>query len=162
MTPFRLVIAPIVIAGAVLWCSAAYAQVPPPAPAAQAQLAPATRVFSSDAGLVLNFIKPDKVAQFEALVARLKEVLAKSENPVRREQAQSWKVYKSTDPPSGGAQLYVFFSDPAVKSADYSVSTILSGELPQDEASTLMRQYAECFAPGQNWVNLSLLADFGK
>ena len=162
MTPFRLVIAPIAIAGAVVWCPSAYAQVSPPAPAAQAQLAPATRVFSSDAGLVLNFIKPDKATQFESLIARLKEVLTKSENPVRREQAQSWKVYKSADPPGGGAALYVFFSDPVVKAADYSVSTILSEELPQDEASALMRQYAECFAPGQNWVNLSRLADVGK
>src|SRR5207253_11049810 len=55
------------------------AQQPPPAqPAPQTQAAPAVRVFASDAGMVLNFIKPDKTADFEAVMAKLKEALQKS------------------------------------------------------------------------------------
>jgi len=34
------------------------------APAQQAAAAPAQRVFASDGGLVLNFVKPDKTADF--------------------------------------------------------------------------------------------------
>jgi len=39
-------------------------QQPPQQPAQQAQAAPTTRVFASDAGMVLNFIKPDKTSDF--------------------------------------------------------------------------------------------------
>jgi len=44
---------------------------PPPPPAQQAQAAPPARVFTSDAGLVLNFIKPDKTKDFEAVIAKV-------------------------------------------------------------------------------------------
>lgn len=132
-----------------------------PAPATQAQAAPPTRLFASDAGLVLNFIKPDKTAQFEAIITRLKEALEKNPKPERQQQASSWKVYKSPEVASGGAAVYVFFSDPIVKGADYTISTILAESLP-DEAPTLLTQYSECFASGQNWVNLKLIADLGK
>ena len=32
-------------------------------------------MFASDAGLVLNFIKPDKTADFESVVGKLKEAV---------------------------------------------------------------------------------------
>src|SRR5262249_39186012 len=95
---------------------------PAQAPAQQAQAAPATRTFGNDAGLVLNFLKPDKTADFEAVVAKLKEALAKSEKPERKEQAKSWQVFKSPDPAAGGNVLYVFLINPSVKGADYTVS----------------------------------------
>lgn len=37
-----------------------------------------TRVFGSDAGLVLNFIKPDKTADFEAVILKLKRLFVSS------------------------------------------------------------------------------------
>jgi hypothetical protein len=131
------------------------------APAQQAQAAPATRVFANDAGMVLNFIKPDKTADFEAVVAKLKEALTKSEKPERKEQARSWKVFKSPDPAAGGNVLYVFMIDPSVKGADYTVSTILAEAFPQ-EVQALYKQYAEAYASGQNFVNLTLVSDLGK
>ena len=125
-------------------------------PAQQAAAAPTKRVFASDAGLVLNFIKPDKTADFEAVMAKLKEALSKSDKPERKQQAQSWKVFKSPDPAAGGNALYVFVIDPAVKDADYTVSTILAEGFPQD-VQTLYKQYAESYASGQNFVNLTLV-----
>jgi hypothetical protein len=122
---------------------------------------PAPRVFGSDAGMVLNFIKPDKTADFEAVVAKLKEALQKSTKPERKQQAASWKVFKSADPAANGNVLYVFFIDPAVKGADYTVSTILNEVFPQ-EVQALYKQYADAYATGQNFVNLTLTADFGK
>ena len=134
----------------------------PPAPAQQATAAPPTRVFSSDAGMVLNFIKPDKTADFEALIAKLKEAMAKSAKPERREQAKSWRIYKSPDPAVGGAILYVFFNDPAVKGADYTVTNILGEAFPPEEVTELTKKYVEAYAPGQNFVNLSLVSDLAK
>src|ERR1700752_4306243 len=131
------------------------------APAQQAQAAPATRVFASDAGMVLNFIKPDKTSDFEAVIAKLKEALQKSEKPERKQQAASWKVFKSPDPAAGGNVLYVFIIAPSVKGADYTVSTILSEAFPQ-EVQAIYKQYAEAYASGQNFVNLALVSDLGK
>jgi pyruvate/2-oxoglutarate dehydrogenase complex dihydrolipoamide acyltransferase (E2) component len=137
-------------------------QQPPPAqPAQQAQTPPAARVFASDAGLVLNFIKPDKTADFEAVMVKLKEALQKSPKPERKQQAASWKVFKSPEPAQNGNVLYVFVIDPSVKNADYTVSTILAEVFPQ-EVQTLYKQYAEAYASGQNFVNLTLVSDLGK
>jgi len=131
------------------------------APAQQAAAPPAKRVFGSDAGLVLNFIKADKTADFEAVMGKLKEALNKSDKPERKAQAASWKVFKSPEPAAGGNVLYVFVIDPAVKDADYTVSTILAEAFPAD-ALTLLKQYSEAFAAGYNFVNLSLIQDLSK
>src|SRR4051812_243628 len=130
-------------------------------PPAQAAAAPTTRTFANDGGMVLNFIKPDKTADFEAVVTKLKEALQKSEKPERKQQAASWKVFKSPDPAAGGNVLYVFIIDPSVKGADYTVSNILAEAFPT-EVQALYKQYAEAYASGQNFVNLSLVADLGK
>ena len=131
------------------------------APAQAAQAAPTARTFGNDAGMVLNFIKPDKTADFEAVVGKLKEALAKSEKPERKEQAKSWQVFKSPDPAAGGNVLYVFLINPSVKGADYTVSTILNEGFPQ-EVQALYKQYAEAYATGQNFLNLSLVSDLAK
>jgi len=131
------------------------------APAQQAAAAPAQRVFASDGGLVLNFVKPDKTADFEAVITKLKEALQKSDKPERKQQAASWKVFKSPEPAAGGNVLYVFIIDPSVKGADYTVSTILAEGFPS-EVQTLYKQYAEAYASGQNFVNLQMVSDFAK
>ena len=118
-----------------------------------------TRVFGSDAGLVLNFIKPDKTADFEAVMAKLKEALQKSDNPERKQQAASWKVFRAVEPGGNGSVLYLFTIDPAVKGADYTVSTILAEAFP-DDVQALYKQYADSYASGQNFVNLTLVTPF--
>jgi hypothetical protein len=138
------------------------AQTPPAQPPAAAAAAPTARTFASDAGMVLNFVKPDKTADFEAVIAKLKEALGKSEKPERKEQAKSWKVFKSPDPAAGGNALYVFIIDPAIKGADYTVSNILAEAFPPAEVNELYKQYAAAYASGQNFVNLSLVSDLGK
>jgi len=140
-------------------CSAAPTRVH--AQAAQAQAPAAARVFASDAGMVLNFIKADKTGDFEAVIAKMKEALQKSDKPERKQQAASWKVFKSADPAQNNQVLYVFFIDPPVKGADYTVSTILNEGFPT-EVQALYKQYAEAYATGQNFLNLSLVADLGK
>ena len=162
---FRIALGLVVgtLSAAPVFAQAAPAQQPPTQepPAGQSQAAPTARTFGNDAGMVLNFIKPDKTADFEAVVAKLKEALAKSEKPERKEQAKSWQVFKSPDPAAGGNVLYVFLINPAVKGADYTVSNILAEAFPT-EVQTLYKQYAEAYASGQNFVNLALVSDLGK
>jgi hypothetical protein len=163
MVPVRVRKTACLVAGIALSSSVAFAQgAPAQQPAQQAQIASTTRVFASDAGLVLNFIKPDKTGDFEAVIARLKEALAKSANPERKQQAASWKVFKSPEPATGGNALYVFVMDPSVKGADYTVTNILAEAFPPIEVNELYKRYAGAYAPGQNFVNLTLVADLGK
>jgi hypothetical protein len=125
-----------------------------------AQTAPNARVFASDAGMVLNFVKPDKTADFEAIVAKLHEALQSSDRPDRKQQAAGWKVFRALEPGANGSVLYVFAIDPAVKGADYTVSNILAEAFPKD-VQALYKQYAEAYATGQNFVNLSLVSALG-
>lgn len=120
------------------------------------------RLFNTDGGMVLNFIKPDATADFEEVVAKLKEALMNSDKPERKQQAASWKVFKSPEPAAGGNALYVFIIDPAVKGADYTVSTILAEAFPPAEVNELYKKYAAAYAQGQNFVNLQLVADLGR
>ena len=39
------------------------------------------RTFTSDAGVIFSAIKPEKAADFEAVMARVKDALTKSTNP---------------------------------------------------------------------------------
>jgi len=130
------------------------------APAQQVTPVSNARLFAADAGMVLNFIKPDKTADFEAVMARLKEALQKSEKPERKQQAAGWKVFKSADP-AGANVLYVFIIDPSVKGADYQVSNIIAEAFPT-EANELLKKYAEAYAQGMNILNLNVLQNLGK
>lgn len=129
-------------------------------PATQAQT-PQGRVFGSDAGMIFNQIKPDKAADFEMVIGRLREALQKSENPVRRQQAEGWRVFKSVEPGPNGSLLYIFWVNPAVKGEDYTVSKILAEAFPQ-EAQQLYQTYVGAYAGGQNLVNLELVASLGS
>ena len=133
------------------------------ASAAQASQSPpaATRVFASDAGMVLNFIKPDRTADFEEIVGKLKEALANSDKPERKQQAASWTVFRALEPGANGSVLYVFHINPAVQGADYTVSTILAEAFPE-QVQDLFKKYAEAYASGQNVVNLKVLSVLGQ
>lgn len=111
--------------------------------------------------MVLNFIKPDKMSDFEAVVAKLREALQKSDKPERKHQAASWKVFRALESGANGSVLYVFTIDPAVKDADYTVSTILAEAFP-NEVQALYKEYADAYATGQNFVNLKLVSALGQ
>lgn len=127
----------------------------------RAQQAPAQRQFNSDAGLVLNYVKPDKVADFEASIQKLKEALAKSEKPERKQQAAGWRVFKAVEPGPNGSALYVFLIDPSVKQTDYTVGAILQEGFPA-EIQALFKAYSESYAGGQIPINLTLVHHLGK
>ena len=140
--------------------SASPARAEQAAPAGQAQQVSNQRVFPNDAGMVLNFIKPDKVADFEMVMGKLKEALQKSEKPERKQQAASWRVFKSADP-AGANTLYVYIIDPSVKGADYQVSNIIAEAFPA-EANDILKKYADAYAQGMNILNLVVLQELGK
>jgi hypothetical protein len=140
----------------------AYAQAAPAAPAAQAPAAapaPQARVFTGDVGFMYNIIKPDKTADFEMVIGKLKEALAKSDDPVHKQMAQGWRVLKNPEPMAqGGNYLYVFLIDPVVKDADYTVSRVLAKAFPA-EVQELFKVYSACFAGGVTLQNYTTLVN---
>jgi hypothetical protein len=119
------------------------------------------RAIGSKAGLVLNFIKPEKTGDFEAVVARVREALQKSDRPERKQQAARWKVYRATEPAADGSVLYVFAVHPAVPGADDAVSTILAEGFPA-EIQALNQLYADAYAPGHHSVDLTLVSGLAE
>ena len=116
------------------------------------------RVFGSDAGMVLNTIKPERSADFEIVMERLKVALQQSTDPVRKQQANGWKVFKALEPGANNTVLYVFWLSPAIKGADYTVSKILYEAFPK-EVEDLYKKFSESYAGGQMLINLQLLSD---
>ena len=87
--------------------------------------------FPSGAGMLFFYVKPDRTADFEAVVARLGETLDHADDPARRQQAAGWKIFRSVETTKDQA-IYVFVFDPAVMGADYDPVKILSERQPAD------------------------------
>lgn len=146
----------------------AQAQTPPTQPPTQptepaqqqpAQQAPAqaeSPTFSSPAGLLLVQIKPDKTADYEAMVTKLKDALSKSEKPERRAMAKGWKVYKASEPAAGNT-LYVHVIEPA-SPGDYANPLRIISEVFPTEVQDIYNKVKEGFVQ-TGLLNLTLLQD---
>ena len=113
-----------------------------PAPAG----APAAPVLAldGDVALVTMLIKPDKTADFELVLNKLKEALAKSEKPERKQQAAGWKIFKSTQMAQGNA-VYIMRIDPVVKGQEYDISRLIAEVFPV-EVQEVFAKYKDAFA----------------
>ena len=129
--------------------------------AAETPQAPAL-AFKADAGMVFYQIKPTGTKAFEEVMAKVKEALAKSEDPTRRKQAASWRLFKAEEPMNSNV-LYIFFMDPAVRGADYDFAKMLSEGFKDDPAlvQDLWAKLKEAFAGGGNLLNLTLVQRMG-
>jgi hypothetical protein len=103
-------------------------------PAAGAQQAAGTQpaaqtppkiTFDSDIVLWGFAVNPDKTADYEMVLAKLKDALQKIQRPEVKQQAAGWKVIKNTQPQTDGSILYVHVLDPVVKGADYSINNLV-------------------------------------
>ena len=128
---------------------------------AGAQQTPNARVFNGGAGLILYTIKPTNTADFEMVLNKTKEALMKSEKPDRKQQAASWRVYKSDQAAANGNVTYVMIIDPAIKDADYNIVNILNEAFPA-EIQALFKSYTEAFASGLIPINLVPVVDYSK
>ena len=123
--------------------------------------AQAFKTLDEPVGMVFNYIEQDSTAAFEQVMTRLGQVMAESENPERVQQASGWKVYKAIEPGPNNNVLYVWFIDPTVPEADYSVAQILNEEIP-NEVQGLYETFNDSFGLGQMPINLELVVDFAE
>jgi len=150
------------VMGATVWAAP---QQKPPAPqpgAAQPPAAPAqpgspapvqTRTFTAPAGLLFNTVRPERVADFEKVLAYLRAALEKSTDEKVREQAKGWRFYKATET-LNGAVLYVYFLDPTVAGAEYGIGRILADAYP-DQVDQIWKLYTGAVSGGGSLMNLT-------
>ena len=105
----------LIVAGALLMMA--------PAQSAFAQAQKTT--FDGQMALWSFGIKPDQTAQYEQVVAKLKEALTKSEKPEAKQMAAGWKVMKGVTNPQTGHVIYTHVIYPVVKDADYTIMTLI-------------------------------------
>ena len=106
---------------------------------------PSGLFLQGDVALWTVAIKPDKTADFERVLARLRDALVASEKPERRQQAAGWKVIKLDKPMPDGNIGYVHIISPVVAGADYTLMQTLYDQFP-DERLQLYELYKNAFA----------------
>jgi hypothetical protein len=128
------------------------------APAAQAEAPKASPfAFPGDAAVFLITVKPDKTADFEMVMGKVKEALAKSEKPERKQQAAGWKVFRANEAPPNGV-IYMLITDPVAKGTDYSLQAILIEGFGPTDGYNFAKTLADS-ALGQQLFNLKLVLD---
>jgi hypothetical protein len=109
----------VLLAGAVLilpaFSQSAFAQAAPPQ----------KTTYTGDLVLAAYVVNADKVADYEKVMATLKDALAKSTRPEAKQQLAGWKVIKNAMNQPDGSPLYVHIISPVVKDADYSITNLV-------------------------------------
>ena len=100
--------------------------------------------LTGDAALITVLIKPDKTADFEFVLDKLKESLAKSEKPERKQQAAGWHIYKASQSVQGNA-AYIMRIDPVVPGQEYDISRLIAEVFPV-EVQEIFPRYRDAFA----------------
>jgi hypothetical protein len=136
---------------------------PPAAPATTPKGEPATpatvssaRTFTTPAGMIINAVRPERVADFEKVIGYLQHALASSTNSTVRAQAQGWRVLKASENGPNGVVVYVFLFDPAVAGADYGLGRILAESVTdQAKLQEIWKLYTDSIASGGSLLSLT-------
>jgi hypothetical protein len=138
----RLAVVVLAVAFVLGAASSSFAQTAPAAPAQAAAPAKPTLEFKNDAGLIMFFVKPDRTADFEDLMTKLKEGLGKLDAPEAKQQMASLKLFKGPTAPGATVAVYMLFADPAVKNIEYWFLPILYKTYPT-EAQALFQKWQD-------------------
>ena len=127
----------------------------------QAQ-APQKLTIDGDLALWDVAIKPDKTAEYEKFLAKVKEALGKSSAPEAKQQLAGWKVIKMARALPDGNIRYTHIITP-VPGADYTVLQILYGAFTDPaEQKELYEMYRAALGANLGISSGSLVADFSK
>jgi hypothetical protein len=130
----------------------------------KAQQAPAAAPpdqFKFDVSSMFLFltVSADGVSSFETTMTKVKEALAKSEKPERKQQAAHWKVFKSAQP--DGSVIFIWQLDQVVKEASYDPFKLLQeGGMAPADIKALYDKVGPSIK-GINMMALAPVADMG-
>jgi hypothetical protein len=120
---------------------------PQPGNASPSSPDPAAATFSTEQGLLLVAVKPDKVADYEAVIVALQEVLSRAADEDVRAMAAGWRVYKASELDAKSNAIYVHVLQPALAGVDYRPSLWLD-KLLEGAPPELLAKYRDSFAIG--------------
>lgn len=123
--------------------------------------APQKLTFPGDVALWTVAVKADKTADFERIMATMRDALMKSDQPERRQQAAGWSVMKIDKPMPDGNIAYVHIIRPVVAGADYAIMQTLYDAFP-DDRQALYELYRGAFAQNLSLATGHLVLDMSK
>ena len=122
----------VVLAGAILMLPAfshpTFAQEPAagqPATQQPAAQDPPKTIYTGDMVIAAYAVNADKIAEYDQVIATLKDSLSKSMRPEAKQQLAGWKIMKNSAPQPDGSALYVHVISPVVPNADYSITNLV-------------------------------------
>lgn len=115
-------------------------------------------LLQGDVALWTVAIKPDKTADFEQVLAKLRSALQASDKPERQQQAKNWKVLRLKTPLPDGNIAYVHVVTAPVPDADYAVMRILYEAYP-DDARAIYDMYRAAFAGNLSLASGTVVMD---
>src|SRR6187431_211947 len=127
----------------------------------QAQ-APQKLTMDGDLALWSVAIRPDKTADFEKILGKVKEALAKSTAPEAKQQLAGWRVVKMSKPMPDGNIIYTHVINP-VPGADYNILQVLYATFTDPvEQKELYELYRGAFAANLGISTGAVAADLSK
>jgi hypothetical protein len=124
--------------------------------------APKKATYSGDLVLAAYVINADKVADYEKVIATLKDSLAKSPRPEAKQQLAGWKVIKNSAAQPDGSILYVHVITP-VPDADYSITNLVYEVVTDPAARTeFFNLYKGALKQALFVIQGPMTADFSK
>lgn len=101
---------------------------------AAAQPKPTALTYNANTVIVIYAVNPGKDADYEQVISKLKDALAKSTAPEAKQQLAGWRVVKSTSSlTKDDSSTYIHIISPVVKGADYSIPNIVYAVSTDDE-----------------------------
>ncbi|HCY41223.1 MAG TPA: hypothetical protein DHV48_07705 [Prolixibacteraceae bacterium] len=91
--------------------------------------------------IVHNFVKADKIAQFEDFNLNYLKPAAEEFAP---ELKKTVRFLKQSEPNEDGTFSYFFLMDPAIDNADYGMAPILTSKYGKEKADEYMKMYSDC------------------
>jgi hypothetical protein len=124
--------------------------------------APQKLTMEGDLALWSVAIRPDKTADYEQIIGKVKEALTKSTAPEAKQQLAGWKVIKMSKPMPDGNLIYTHVITP-VAGADYNILQVLYATFTDPtEQKNLYDLYRGAFAANLGISSGTVAADLSK
>ena len=126
------------------------------------QAAPQKFTMEGDLALWSVSIRPDKTADYEQILSKVKEALTKSQAPEAKQQLAGWRVLKAAKPLPDGNIIYTHVIQP-VAGADYNILQVLYATFTDPtEQKTLYDLYRGAFVSNLGISSGTVVADLSK
>lgn len=104
-------------------------------------------LLEGDAAVIILLIKAEGTANFESVLAKYREALAKNDNAARKTQLTGMKFFKSPAPAQGNT-MFIIYVDPVVKGEEYDITRIVTEVFPV-EVKEIYEKYKAAYAGRQ-------------